>query len=121
MSRLNHLVAIVALATAFNSVQAMNPTPNYRVELTKDTGGLDIVVRTFAGVAVGVGLENRSSRPARCSASVVSYRHKPSLDETRHATVEAGKYATLAYPARKFGEFSTAYINVKCVEKKSAN
>lgn len=117
MNRLKHLVAVIALAAAFNSAQAMNPASHYRIELTKDTGGLDIVVRPFAGVAIVVGLENRSGKTVRCSAGFANYRHKLSLDEIRHAIIAPGKSATLGYPARKFGEFSTAYIDVKCVEK----
>lgn len=120
MPRLNQLAALAALATALISAQAMNPDATYRIVLTKDTSGLDIAIRTFDGPAVAVGLENRSGKPAQCTASFVNYPHKPSLDETRRVTIEAGKSGALVYPALKFGVFSTAYVNVKCVEKKPA-
>lgn len=91
---------------------------SYNIKLTKDTGGLNIVVRTAAGEAVAVGLENLSGKPARCTASFVSYPHSPGPDETRSATVAPGQKATLSYPARTLGMFSTAFVDVKCTEKK---
>ena len=95
---------------------------DYRIKLTKNTGDLNIVVRTFVGPAVTVGLENQSGKAALCSASFVSYPHTPSVDETRSASIAAGKHATLVYPAAALGgNFSTAFVNVKCLEEKPAN
>ena len=110
-------VALLAL-TCFSALAELRPPLDYRVKLTKNTGGLDIVVNASNGPAVVVGLENRSGQTAKCTASFVSYPHRPTLDETRSVTVAPGKNATLGYPAARLGgNFSTAFVDVKCRPK----
>jgi len=112
-----HPIAALFMAlAAVGSVHATDLSPNYRIELSKDTGGLDIAVRTFAGGAITLGLENRSDKAVHCSAGFNDIPQNPGLGETRHATIKPGGQARLGYPARAFGEFSTAYVNLKFVE-----
>lgn len=113
----NSAVAVLALIS-LSALAELRPPFDYRVKLTKNTGGLDIVVNASYGPSVVVGLENRSGKTALCTASFVSYPHRPTLDETRSATVAPGKNATLAYPVAKFGgNFSTAFVDVNCRAK----
>ena len=119
MHRLIQLTVMASLAAVFGFAQASVSTSlpwNYRIELTQDTGGLDIVVTPFAGVEITVGVENRSDKTARCTAGFADHQHKLTPTEMRHTTIVPGKRATLGYPARKFGEFQIAYVDVKCVE-----
>lgn len=111
-------VTLLAL-TCLSALAELRPLPlDYRVKLTQNTGGLDIVVNASNGPAVVVGLENRSGQTAKCTASFVNYPHRPTLDETRSVTVAPGKNATLGYPAAKLGgNFSTAFVDVKCRPK----
>jgi len=111
------VVSICALAPIPPSADAMSTSFSYRIELTRDTGGLDVGIQTSAGPAVVVGLENRSVKTALCAAAFQYYPHAPLFDEIRWATVEPGKRATLGYPVRHFGRFSTGFVQVKCAEK----
>ena len=44
-----HPIASIFMAlAAVGSAHATDLSPNYRIELSKDTAGLDIAVRTFA-------------------------------------------------------------------------
>lgn len=118
MKKIPRFAVAVFPFSLFGHALAMQPTPDYRIKLTKDIGGLDIVIHTFVGSAVTVGLENRSGKTVLCSASFVSYPHTPTRDETRSATVAPGRHAALGYPADKLGgEFSTAFVDVKCTGK----
>lgn len=112
---------VVLAAAAHAGAQALEPIRDYRIKLTKNLGGLDIAVATFSGPAVTVGLKNRSGTTALCSASFVSYPHTVTMDETRRAVLAPGEQATLAYPAKNLGgNFSTAFVDVKCSEHKSS-
>lgn len=116
---MSNIVRYLSLALALSSTaaMAMDGDWSYRIKLTKNTGGLDIAFTTFVGPAVVVGVQNRSSKAVFCIASFVSYPHTPTPDEQRGAPVPPGKGVTLAYPARKLGIFSTAFVDVKCSEK----
>ena len=108
---------VLSLSAAHADIRPL-PNQDYRVKLTKNTGGLNIGVHASSGPAVAVGLDNRSDKVALCSASFVSYPHNATMDETRSTTVAPGKRATLAYPAAKLGgNFSTAFVDVKCHQK----
>jgi hypothetical protein len=118
MNKIIFCTMVAATTLALPPAFALRRDWDYRVKLTKNTGGLDIKVHAFGGPAATVGLENHSGKTARCTASFVSYPHTPTQDETRSATIAAGKNATLAYPAEKLGGyFSTAFVDVKCTEK----
>jgi hypothetical protein len=118
MNNIVRSVLLLVLMATNTVVMAKLSVWDYRIKLVKDTGGLNIVVRTFNGPAVTVGLENKSGKTARCSASFVSYPHTPTPEEIRSVSIAAGKKATLAYPAINLGgEFSTAFVNVKCEVK----
>jgi hypothetical protein len=119
MNKIIFCAMVAATTLALPPAFAMRRDWDYRIKLSKNTGGLAIEVHTFVGPAVTVGLENRSAETVRCSASFVNYPHTPTLDETRTVTIRAGKSATLAYPIGNFGsEFSTAFVDVKCAVKK---
>ena len=122
MTKTIRYVIVAVVAAVFASVLGATPSWDYRIKLTKETGGLNITVRSFVGPAVVVGLENHSAKTAHCTASFVSYPHAPSKDETVSATVPAGKRGTLTYPLQKLGDhISTAFVSVKCAEKKTAH
>ena len=107
--------AIGFLAVVSASALATMPPWEYRIKLTKNMDGLNIVAHTFVGPAVTVGLENHAGKTAYCTASFVSYPHAPSRDEMISVKVLAGKRATLAYPLGKLGgNISTAFVDLKC-------
>lgn len=89
---------------------------NYPIKLTSDTGGLNVDIQTYSGPAVLVSLHNRADRAAMCAAAFQYYRHPPTVDEVRSTTIEPGKRRALVYPVRGFGAFSTAFVDVRCVE-----
>ena len=114
-------IALAATLLAFGSAQASVSTfgpRQYRIELKQDTGGLDIVVTPFAGESVVVALENRSDKTARCTAGFADHQHKLLPTEMRHASIAAGKRATLGYSMHKMDEATVVYVTVKCAEAK---
>jgi hypothetical protein len=116
-------IALAALGLVSVATQASVSTSDprqYRIELKQDTGGLDVVVTPFAGEAVVVALENRSDKTARCTAGFADHQHKLLPTEMRHATIAAGKRATLGYSMHKMDEATVVYVTVKCAEKTPA-
>lgn len=116
---MNRIIRYAAAATFAISMPALATMPpwDYRIKLTKHTGDLDISAHAFVGPAVTVGLENRSAKTVRCTASFVAYPHAPSRDEMLSAKIGAGKRATLAYPLEKLGaNISTAFVDLNCTE-----
>ncbi|RJF92194.1 hypothetical protein D3871_26510 [Noviherbaspirillum saxi] len=65
---------------------------SYFGKTTVNAGGLDIAVQSFRNTVPMVALENRSGRPARCSAT---FSNGLQFSDTRSVTVAAGKRATV--------------------------
>jgi len=118
-----HFIAFAAtvltVGAAHASVSVIGPR-EYRIELKQDNGGLDIVATTLAGEVAVVQLQNRSDKLALCTAGFADHQHKLLPTEMRHATIPAGKSATLGYSMHKMDEATVVYVTVKCAEKKSA-
>lgn len=106
----------IALVWLLGAAQACawSPALPYPVRLDAETGGLDIGVQTYTGVAVVVSLHNRSVEAASCAAAFQYYPHGATPDEIRSTRIGPGQRKTLSYPARRFGAFSTAFVTLRC-------
>ena len=117
MNRLVIAVALAVLLLVPPTASAWSSDYNYPVKLTKAFGKLHIDIQTYSGPSVVVSLHNRSGRTATCAAAFQSFPHAMSADEIRYTNIDPGQRRTLAYPVRRFGVFSTAFVTVRCVEK----
>ena len=112
---MKRLLAVLILSTLIPGiVHAQWEGGNYFGKTTVNTGNQNIVVRPTRTTVPMVGLENRSDKPARCSAT---FSNGAQFSETRVANIAPGKKATLAYPVHYVTDWVD--INVACSERRT--
>ena len=106
------LALMLALSAVPSIVPAQWGDGTWFGKTTVDTGNLDMTVQSFRSAVPMVSLQNRSDRPARCSAT---FSNGLQFSETRSTSIAPGKKATLGVGM----PYITAKvdIDVKCRER----